>query len=196
MLDTHARKYVQPAIKYIADIFIKWGFTANQVTLIAFILGLAAVFFVCLGNSILAITFLWISGFLDAVDGTVAREKNESSPWGTILDITFDRVIEVAMIIAFAFSIKGTSFYMLILTGSIIFSMTVFLTVGALSEKNGKKSFYYQAGFAERTEGFIFFTLMIIFKEYIEIVTLLFAAAIIFTGIQRLFEARKIFEGK
>ena len=75
---------------------------------------------------------------------------------------------------------------------SIIVAMTVFLTVGALSEKQGMKSFYYQAGLAERTEGFILFSLMIVFSPYLTAITLLFIAVQIFTIFQRMAEAKRI----
>jgi len=70
--------------------------------------------------------------------------------------------------------------------------MTVFLTVGALSDKYSEKSFYYQPGLAERTEGFIFFSLMMIFNNYINIIVIIFSLAILYTAIQRILEAKKI----
>ena len=72
--------------------------------------------------------------------------------------------------------------------------MTIFLTVGAMSEKKGIKSFYYQAGLMERTEGFIMFTLMIILEKYINIITLIYAILISFTACQRFIEAKNIFK--
>ena len=70
--------------------------------------------------------------------------------------------------------------------------MTIFLTVGALVEKKGMKSFYYQAGVAERSEGFLMFSLMILVPSYIVIFTNLFSAIIFITIIQRIIEAKKI----
>ena len=73
-------------------------------------------------------------------------------------------------------------------------SMTIFLTVGALSEKKGVKSFYYQAGVAERSEGFIFFSLMILIPSYLGIITNIFSILIIITAIQRFFEAKRLLD--
>ena len=73
-------------------------------------------------------------------------------------------------------------------------SMTIFLTVGALSEKKGVKSFYYQAGVAERSEGFIFFSLMILFPGYLRIITNIFSILIIVTAIQRFLEAKRLLD--
>ena len=70
--------------------------------------------------------------------------------------------------------------------------MTVFLTVGALSEKKGMKSFYYQAGLAERTEGFILFTMMVLIPSWLVWTTSFFIFVEIFTGIQRMLEAKRL----
>ena len=73
-------------------------------------------------------------------------------------------------------------------------SMTIYLTVGALSEKKGVKSFYYQAGVAERSEGFIFFSLMILIPSYLGIITNIFSILIIITAIQRFLEAKRLLD--
>ena len=114
------------------------------------------------------------------------------------MDITFDRLVELAIIISLALLYPEYIFYLLILTAGIVYSMTVFLTVGALSERVGMKSFYYQAGIAERTEGFIFLTAMMVAPFFsmqaFMIITIIFIVIEWFTGTQRLLEARKIFK--
>jgi archaetidylinositol phosphate synthase len=192
MLDTHARKYVQPVIQRTSKGFLSIGLNANQVTWIAFILGLAAGVLVYLGVLGVAISVLWVSGFLDAVDGSMAREQNRMTPWGTVMDVTFDRIVELGIIIALAIRFPQAQFLLILLTSGIVFSMTVFLTVGALSEKKGMKSFYYQAGLAERTEGFILFSVMILLPHWLLWSTGLFLLVEVFTGLQRMFEARRL----
>ncbi|KJE26244.1 CDP-alcohol phosphatidyltransferase family protein [Geobacillus kaustophilus] len=191
MLDTHARKYVQPLIETTASSFLKIGLTANQVTMISFLIGLSSGILFYFDYAVAAIVVLWISGFLDAVDGTMARKTNVS-PWGTVMDVTFDRVVEISVILGIAFKYPHVQWALLLLSVSIIFSITVFLTVGAVSEKKGMKSFYYQAGLAERTEGFLFFSFMMLLPNYVLIITLLFFVVEMFTGLQRLHEARQL----
>lgn len=72
---------------------------------------------------------------------------------------------------------------------TILFSNVVFLVVGALAQPRGPKSFYYQAGLLERTEGFILLSLMLVLPAYLVPLTYLFAALEAFTGFQRLREA-------
>lgn len=192
MIDSKARKFLNPLIDKTADFLIKLGLSANQTSWLAFVIGILAALLVYLEMPLIAVSLLWISGFLDSVDGAIARKNNNASSWGTVLDITFDRVVEIFMIISLALIYPKTHFLMMILLSSIIISMTIFLTVGTVSKNEGIKSFYYQAGFAERTEGFIFLTCMTLFPANINFFTLLFAAAILFTAWQRILEARKI----
>lgn len=191
MLDTHARKHVQPIFEKTADFLLKRGFTVDGVTKIAFVIGMSSGLLIYLNQPIWAVIALWLSGFLDAVDGTMAR-KTKTSSWGTLLDISFDRLVEISVILGLAFRFPDAMWVLLLLSSSIIVAMTVFLTVGALSEKHGQKSFYYQAGLVERTEGFILFTLMIVFSTYLTAITLIFIAVQIFTIFQRLAEAKRI----
>lgn len=191
MLDTHARKYVQPSITKAASILLNLGLSANQVTVISFIIGSLSGILIYFDHPFWAVFVLWLSGFLDAVDGTMAR-KTKPSSWGTLLDVSFDRLVEISVILGLAFRFPNSMWALLLLSVSIIYAMTIFLTVGAVSEKQGVKSFYYQAGLAERTEGFILFTLMILFSNYLTALTLLFFAIEIFTTFQRLLEAKKL----
>lgn len=191
MLDTHARKYVQPSIEKTGKWLVDKGLSANQVTFIAFLIGISAGGFYVLGLPIVAVIVLWFSGFLDAVDGTMARLTKPSS-FGTVMDVTFDRVVEIAIILAIAYVHPDVMWPLLLLSVSIIFSMTIFLTVGAVSDKEGIKSFYYQAGLAERSEGFILFSIMMLFPSLLMWSTLAFLAVELFTGLQRFFEAKRI----
>ncbi|UOQ91629.1 CDP-alcohol phosphatidyltransferase family protein [Halobacillus shinanisalinarum] len=191
MLDTHARKFVQHSIDTTAFWLLKKGRTANQVTILAFLVGISTSILYVLGLPIIAIIFLWLSGFLDAVDGTMARHT-KTSPFGTVMDITFDRVVEVSMIVALAYVHPEVMWPLLLLSVSIVISMTVFLVVGNVSEKSGVKSFYYQAGLAERSEGFILFSIMLLFPSILYWSTLVFFAVELFTGVQRFLEAKKI----
>ncbi|KMK91577.1 CDP-alcohol phosphatidyltransferase family protein [Rossellomorea marisflavi] len=191
MLDTHARKWVQPGIETTARSFLKAGFTPNGVTVAAFIIGGGTGIVYYTGFPILAVLLLWVSGFLDAVDGSMAR-LTKPSPFGTVMDVTFDRIVEISVILGVAAVHPEAVWPLLLLSVSIIISMTIFLTVGAVSEKEGGKSFYYQAGLAERTEGFILFSLMMLFPSIVVWTTLLFVAVELYTGFQRFAEAKRL----
>lgn len=194
MLDTYGRKYVDPLIEKVAVFFIKLKFTANTITKIAFFTGIFSGVLAYFQKELLAVAVLWLSGLLDAVDGQVARCQKNTTAWGTLMDITFDRIVELSVIIGLGLRFPDSRIYLLFLSSTIIISMTIFLTVGALSEKKGMKSFYYQAGVMERTEGFILFSFMIVFNQWLNIITLIYAALVLFTAVQRLCEAKELLD--
>lgn len=189
MLDTHGRKYIAPLIDGAARGLLKLRLTANQVTCCALVFGILAGVLTFYGLVAFALLSLWFSGFLDAVDGSMARISKTTSSWGTVLDITYDRMVETGVILGLAFRYPEAMWAMLLLVSAIVISMTVFLTVGAVAEKKGVKSFYYQAGLAERTEGFIMLSVMMLFSNYLVVLTLVFAGMVIFTAAQRFLEA-------
>ncbi|MBD1373916.1 CDP-alcohol phosphatidyltransferase family protein [Hazenella sp. IB182357] len=192
MLDTYGRKYIQPLLDWTAKKCIAANITATQVTWIAFVVGVSSGVLIYLDHIYAAVLILWFSGFLDALDGTIARQTQQSTSWGTLLDISFDRLVELSVIMGLALRYPEMQIWLLLLTASIVLAMTVFLTVGALTEKRGMKSFYYQAGLAERTEGFILFTVMMLFPQWLLWSTLFFIGVEWFTTGQRLHEAKKI----
>ena len=194
MLDTHARKYVNPIIELGAKFFLKLKLKPNHVTMIALLVGLSTSIFLYFDMGIMAVIVLWISGYLDAVDGAMARSSKSTSSFGTLLDIVSDRLVEVGMIIVFGMKFIDVRFNLIILAVSILMSMTIFLTVGACTERKGMKSFYYQAGVAERSEGFILFSLMILLPNYLGVITNIFSILVLFTAAQRFLEAKKILD--
>ena len=194
MLDTHARKYVNPIIELGAEFLLKLKLTPNNVTILALLLGVSTSIFLYFDMQIIAVTLLWVSGYLDAVDGAMARRSNSSSSFGTLLDIVSDRIVEVSIVLVLWLKFVDVRYNLIVLTVCILMSMTIFLTVGALSEKKGVKSFYYQAGVVERSEGFIFFSLMILIQSYLGIITNIFSILIIITAIQRFLEAKRLLD--
>ncbi len=192
MLDTYGRKYVQPVFDSLGKLFIRLGMTPVQLTFVGAAFGMAAVTTLYFEKPVLAVVLLWVSGLFDVLDGTVARLKDLKSDLGAFLDITLDRVVEVGIILALAVIDPQRAFMLVVLTVSIVLSMTIFLTVGNFARNSSKKSFYYQAGIAERTEGFILFSLMILFPGARSGIGYFFAILIFITALQRFIEGVRI----
>lgn len=186
MLDTHVRHVVQPIFERLAQACARRGIGPLQVTLCAAALGAVAALALAMGWTALFLILLWLSGLLDAVDGTLARQVGSASRAGALLDIVCDRLVEVLVIMAFGLRFPDALFALLVLSGAIILSLTVFLTSAAALPATSNKSFHYQAGLAERSEGFLFFSLMALWPAAVESVAGIFALVVIFTAGQRL----------
>ncbi len=60
----------------------------------AFIIGIVTAVLVALGLNIWALAVLFLSGFIDVIDGTFARLRNNQTNKGAFLDMLFDRLVE------------------------------------------------------------------------------------------------------
>ena len=195
MLDTRARKKFDSLFDKTARVFLSRGLRPNHITTAALVVGLGAgvaLYF----TPVPAVGLLWLSGFLDAVDGSMARQGKTSSASGALYDIICDRLVELSVFWALALRHPESLLAMLGLMTAILLSMTAFLTTGILAPKSGEKSFYYQAGLMERTEGFILSTFMMVFQKWLVPITWVYAALIGITIAQRLWEAAKLIKGK
>jgi len=191
MLDTNARKYVQPLLDAIAQACLKAGIGANALTIAGMLLGVAAALLAAAGLPVAAVAVLWLSGLIDAADGTLAR-LTQATPLGAILDITFDRVVEISMIVALAWRFRDARLELLVLAGVIAIAMSLFLSIGAAVANRSAKSFHYAPGLGERTEAFICLTLMILDADRLVLWTWVFVAVIVFTMGQRLHHAKAL----
>jgi CDP-diacylglycerol--glycerol-3-phosphate 3-phosphatidyltransferase len=198
MLDTYARKPFDKLFDKAADGFLALKLRPNHVTGAALAVGLGAGAVLYAGHPAAAVGLLWLSGFLDAVDGGMARKTGTADLTGAMFDVVSDRVVELAVFWALALRRPDSLYAMLALVSAVLLSMTVFLTTGMLVGKSGRgksgnKSFYYQAGLMERTEGFIASTAMMLFQGWLAPLTWIYAALIGVTVCQRLYEARRFY---
>jgi len=83
---------------YLISIVIplkNWGVTPNQITIISLPLSLIASIFYFLQMPVLAGVFILLLGFMDILDGSLARISKKESIRGAVLDSTIDRFTEI-----------------------------------------------------------------------------------------------------
>ncbi len=162
------------------------GLTANAATILAALIGVAAGFAFGIERIWSGIALLAISSALDALDGTLAREHGGASPFGGVLDLVGDRVVETAVIFGIAWPRPELYWPALVLVGTWYVNITVFLAVGAALERRGPKLIVYPPGILERSETLIFFALLAIAHPLGPMLCYGFAALEILTAVQRL----------
>ena len=189
VLDTHARRFVQPLLDAIAAACQRARIGANALTTCGMLVGVTAAALVWAGQPVAAFLVLWLSGLIDAADGTLARLAG-ATPFGAVMDITFDRVVELSVIAALAWIHPDVRFEMVVLAGVIAVAMSLFLSIGAAIQNASVKSFHYAPGLGERTEAFICLSLMILDQERLAFWTWIFIAVIVFTMGQRVVHLR------
>jgi archaetidylinositol phosphate synthase len=191
MLDTHGRGFIQPLLDAIAAGCRRIGVSANALTVAGMLVGIAAAATLLAGHAFCAVAILWLSGLIDAADGTLAR-ITQSTPLGAILDITFDRVVEISVIAAIAWLNPDARFELVVLAGTIAIAMSLFLAIAAAVQNSSVKSFHYAPGLGERTEAFICLTLMLADNARLVLWTWVFTGVIVFTMVQRFVHARRL----
>ncbi len=192
MIDSRYRKTFQPAFDALGGAVKKSKITPNQITVLAFLIGISSGVLVAFEHYILAIIALAISGILDVLDGTVARLTGKSSPFGAFLDMVLDRLVEGAVVIGFYFAFPQFSLFYLLFFISVVFNFATFTVAGALIKNQGAKSMHYDPGIAERTETFITFWLMMLFPAVSGYILLTFTGVIFLTGIIRFINISRI----
>ena len=188
MIESRLRPWFQQKfVERPATLVSRW-ITPDQLTLMALLSGLVAAAALSLGWNIMATILIAISGYMDIIDGSVARIRRETSPFGTILDIFCDRVVEIAIIVAFAIREPQLAFLCTMMMGASMLCITSFLVVGIFAVNDGNKSFYYSPGLIERAEAFIFFVVMALLPAWAGTLGIIYIILVMWTALFRIYE--------
>lgn len=87
------------------------------------------------------------------------EEVISSSSFGTLLDIVSDRIVEVSIVLVLGLKFVDVRYNLIVLTVCILMSMTIFLTVGALSEKKELNHFIIKQEWQKEVKDLYFFHL-------------------------------------
>jgi phosphatidylglycerophosphate synthase len=161
------------------------GLTANALSCAALAAGLVGAGLFALDRGGLALAALALSGLLDAVDGRVARLGSGPTPWGGVLDLTFDRIVEAAVLLGIAVPRPHLHLPALVLAATWYVNLCVFLAVGAASERQPAKVIDYPPGLLERTEALVFALIVVVFPALAAAAGYTYAALEIATAAQR-----------
>lgn len=200
MLDRYVRPLIDPPLNRFGLHVAKLGLSANAVTLLGLVLGLAGAGAVVLGFYGWALALMLASRLADGLDGAVARATRMTDVGG-YLDIVADFCFYAAYPLAFialdpgqnglaggallaAFYINGASFL-----GFAILAAKHNLSTDA----RGRKSWYHSGGLLEGTETIAFFAAFCLFPAYFVILAWVFAGLSLLTAIARVAMAYDLF---
>ena len=91
----------------LARVFIALRFTPNAITLLALAAACGAGFFLGHGRPFAAGLLIVASGFLDMLDGNVARLSGRTTRFGALLDSSLDRCAEFALYGGLGYYFRG-----------------------------------------------------------------------------------------
>jgi phosphatidylglycerophosphate synthase len=200
MLDGWARRRIDPVFDIIGSRLAAAGVSANDVTLAAFAVGMAAAIAIAQGWYLAGLVLLVASRLGDGLDGAVARINGKTDLGGyldIVLDFAFYGAIPIAFVLAdpaanavagavlvFAFYVNGASF----------------LAYAVMAEKRkletearGAKSLFFTTGLAEATETLAVFVAFCLFPRWFAPLAYIFAAVTLYTALSRIVLAGRTF---
>jgi phosphatidylglycerophosphate synthase len=125
------------------------------------------------------------SGLMDAVDGRVARLGGGATPWGGVLDLTFDRIVEAAVLLGIAVPHPEWHLPALVLVATWYVNLCVFLAVGAASDRHTAKVIDYPPGLLERSELLLLLLVVVALPVAVPFAVYVYAILEVVTGAQR-----------
>lgn len=194
MLDRYAMTLLKPVIDRAAREIKNVGYSANQVTLAGFGLGLLAALCIAFGYYLLAIPPLLASRALDGLDGAVAR-AGVATDRGAFLDIGLDFIFYGAIPLAFGVaSPDSNALAAATLLAAFVGTGSSFLAYAIIAEKRGlknadfpTKSFYYLGGLTEGTETILCFLAMCLWPQHFAVQAYFYSALCLVTTGTRMF---------
>lgn len=187
-----ARRWSAPAVA-----LHRAGITANQVTVVAAVLGLTAAALVAVQLPAFGIALWLVSRLLDGYDGMLARLAASASLYGGYLDITLDMLAYSAMAIAFAIAMPTDSvMWMVVLLGYVL-AITTTLALSSLAERadrklGGNRSIQFTRALAEGGETTAVYVVIALAPSVSRYVLVVWIALLAITAIQRTALARRL----
>ncbi|KAL4426892.1 hypothetical protein ABPG74_008816 [Tetrahymena malaccensis] len=199
MFDIQIREIKEKVYQHLIQL-IPLQVTPNQVTLASFVFGIFSAIFCYYGKYTLGLYFWLMNRFLDGLDGTLARFRNQQTDFGGYLDIIVDFIVYSIIPISIAMRKNNISVYI-----SLSFMLATFFVnaaglfyLSALLEKRNFKnrkeltSVTLPPALVEGLETFIFYTLFFVFNREIQIFYWIFGLGVCITIYQRLDFAKKV----
>lgn len=178
------RWYLNP----IAGFFNKLGILPNTVTLIGLTGTIGVAVLIALGHMTWAGILLLIMGPVDAMDGALARLRNEVSDWGAFVDSVTDRYSELFIFLGFTvfflFEANPTGVLLAYLAaaGSVLTSYTKARADASKLDAN--------VGLLTRVERYVVLIPLLVFDQPL-IALIIIAVLANFTALQRIMRVRK-----
>jgi phosphatidylglycerophosphate synthase len=194
MLDKFITPVIKPLLTPIVVFVHKRGITADQITVVGFLIGLLAVPLLAFEFWYGALLAIILNRILDGLDGALARHTDQSSSAGGFLDITLDFLFYAAIPLGFIIAnpeqnaLAGALLLAAFIgTGSSFLAFAIAAEKFKLEKPQFKyKSFYYLNGLTEGTETIALFIAFCIWPQHFSLLATLFAIACAITIFTRI----------
>lgn len=198
MFDARFRRGIGPLLEAPARTIRRWGVTANQVTVVGFIVSGAGAFAVAIDRPFLGLSLWLLSRLLDAIDGVMARQAGIEDGFGGFLDITLDMLAYSLMATAFALRHPEHQLVWLLILVGYVGCITTTASLSSVLEhqritfSDNDRSLQFTPGFAEAGETTIVYILLTVAPAWSLWIAGAWAVVLFATTIQRIVIARRL----
>jgi phosphatidylglycerophosphate synthase len=183
VLDARLRRWIDPPLDRLSVALAGGWLTADRVTVIGFLIGLAGVAAIARGAFGTGLVLILVNRFLDGLDGALARRQGVTD-LGGFLDIVADFVFYAAVPFGFALADPAANAlpaaflaFSFMGTGSSFLAYAAMASRRGLStELRGRKSLYYIGGLTEGTETIAVFVLACLWPAWFPLIAWVFGA--------------------
>jgi phosphatidylglycerophosphate synthase len=194
MLDRWTMPLTQKPLRWLARGLARAGVRPDQVTLVAFAVGMLALPLLALEIYWAALIAVALNRLGDGLDGALARLTESTSDAGGFLDIGLDFVFYAAVVFGFALADPAANALAgALLLFAFIGTGTSFLAFAIMAGRHRlerprfqRKAFYYLHGLTEGTETVMALMAFCLWPEHFPWLATLFAAACMITTATRL----------
>jgi phosphatidylglycerophosphate synthase len=173
MLDRAAIALLRPVLERGARALQRLGFSANAVTGLGFVIGMAAALAIAQRRYGIGLALMLASRLCDGFDGALAR-LTQPTDRGAFLDIVLDFLFYASIPLAFAVSSPAErALPAAVLLAAFIGTGSSFLAYAVLAERRGlrsdsypRKGIFYLGGLTEASETLICFALMCLLPSF------------------------------
>lgn len=199
MFDRSVRKVIDPLLAIPARGLVRWGVSANMITVVGFVMGMSACGAIACGWNLAGLALILLNRLADGLDGMVARQR-QPTDLGGFLDIVLDLVFYSGVPMAFAWHDSSRLLPACFLIYSFIGTSGSFLAFAVISAKRGittdqeaKKSFFYSVGLMEGTETVLFFIAFCLFPSVFNLLAVIFGILCWVTTLIRVLQGVRVF---
>ena len=93
-------RYLEP----VADVFVRFGITPNQISIFSLLAGIACSYLFFQRQFLYGSLVLVLSAIFDLVDGSVARKTNAHSNFGAVFDWIIDKYVDALVLLGVGLS--------------------------------------------------------------------------------------------
>lgn len=187
----------------VAQALYHRGVRADHITLTGFMIGMAALPALAMGQFTLALLLILLNRTFDGLDGAVARLSGPTDR-GAFMDIALDFLFYASVPLGFALADPAqNALPAAVLLAGFMGTGASFLAYAVIAAKRGmqstvypQKGFYYLGGLTEGAETIAIFIAFCLFPAAFPLLALIFAAACAITTLTRLIAAWVAFDPK